>query len=111
MNEHEEFSHALPPMKCNFSEEKHQSLHWIPRGDYRLESSTMAKYEEDEHSVGGYYLSSAVVPLTVLDHTDSMELGDTKVTERMTFTLWVSESLVCSQITNMADMADTPGIP
>ena len=23
-------------------------------GDYRLESSTMAKYEEDEHSVGGY---------------------------------------------------------
>jgi hypothetical protein len=26
----------------------------------------------------------------------------------MTFTLWVSVSLVCSQMTNMADTADTP---
>jgi len=31
----------------------HLSNEKLP-GDYRLESSTMAKYEEDEHSVGGY---------------------------------------------------------
>mmetsp|Transcript_69114 Transcript_69114/g.152577 ORF Transcript_69114/g.152577 Transcript_69114/m.152577 type:complete len:87 (+) Transcript_69114:1245-1505(+) len=30
------------------------------------------------------------------------------VTERMTFTLWVSVSLACSQMTNIADTADTP---
>ena len=46
--------------KCKlvFQDEPLHTVVYVAIGNYRLESSTMAKYEEDEHSVGGFFLSS-----------------------------------------------------